>query len=134
MKKVVSFAITLVLIFSLAGCTESTVNLAGTWKLDRYATLDAYGADGLAGTYASAMLSDFDMTMVLNYDHSMSISLKYNGMTRTASGGTYKVTSDEIIMMDSYGNEEGRLSYVYEKNTMTIEIDGSMMIMVRTAA
>ena len=134
MKKLLSFAITLALIFCFAGCTQNTVNLAGTWKLDRYATSEAYGADGLAGSYASALLNDFEMTMVLNYDKTMSVSLKYNGRTQTASGGSYKVTDDEVILLDGYGREEGRFSYVYENNTMTIEMDGSMMIMVRTAA
>ena len=133
MKKILSFAITLVLILTLAGCTQSN-HLAGTWKVDRYATMEAYGVDGVAGSYANAMLNDFDMTMVLNYDYTMSITLKYNGTTRSASGGSYKITDDEIIMLDSYGREEGRFSYVYENNTMTVRIEDNLMVLVRTAA
>ena len=96
--------------------------------------MEAYGVDGVAGSYANAMLNDFDMTMVLNYDYTMSITLKYNGTTRSASGGSYKITDDEIIMLDSYGREEGRFSYVYENNTMTVRIEDNLMVLVRTAA
>lgn len=121
MKKFLSVALVVVMLFSFAGC-GSNDPLVGTWKLDLN-TMTA-GMSDEEKALVETMLGGMEMSFTFGADGSATTSMTLNGETQSQSG-TYRTEGGNIYLKDSNG--EQALAYSLENGALKIEVNGQSL-------
>lgn len=121
MKKFLSVALVVVMLFSFAGCGNNDP-LVGTWKIDVNATTAGMSDEQKA--LVEATISGMNMSLTFGADGSASTSITLNGETQNQSG-KYRTEGGNLYLIDSNG--EQAIAYSLENGVLKINLNGQSL-------
>ena len=114
MKKFISLALALVMVFSLAGCSTDYSDLIGTWEQTELFD-ESFDQDDAQLVMPEGSLQ---IQFIFNTDNTFTYSIMSGGLTKETVNYTYQVSGDQITLIDSNGIRTPSATYKIENGLL----------------